>query len=202
MQPPRDDNPEPTQDSENHAAASGVRRPVASRELAFKCLFWVAAFWAAVRIPFMVGAALDRFALLLGSMDTGDRTRDEIILATTGVSAEDLAMLRGHLSKEGRIVIYGDLNTVDAKERLGAEYLLHIQYQTLKNLLYPQPRDGQIARNPEELQRLLDPRLANDLVIAEFTLSKSPLPTAAPLSLLFERQGKFLLRYWLLESAR
>lgn len=189
-------------ESEEHAAASGVGRPVASRELAFKCLFWLAAFWAAVRIPFMVGAALDRSSLLLGSMDTGARTRDEIILATTGVSAEDLAMLRGHLSKEGRIVIYGDLNTVDAKERVWAEYLLHIQYQTLRNLLYPQPRDGQIALNPEELQRLLDPLLANNLVIAEFSLSRSPLPPAAPLSLLLERQGKFLLRYWLLESAR
>ena len=80
------------------------------------------------------------------------------------------------------------------------EALVRLQYERLKNLLYPTPRDATFARTPDQLLETLDPKLAGRLIVVDGTQEEVELPVPAEFELLHEHRlgASGRVRFWLL----
>lgn len=115
------------------------------------------------------------------------------IARAAGVTPDVLALLRRTLGEDGRLVVYCPYRgTV-------VELIVRTQFERLKNLLYPTPRDVAFAHEAAELQQWVEARLAGRLVVVDGTQEPTELPVAARFDLLTEqRLGDMRVRYWLL----
>ena len=113
------------------------------------------------------------------------------------VSPEVMAALTDRLGEGSRLVVY-----CPYPEPIFVN-LVRQQYERLKNLLYPEPRDVRFAVSPEELGRWIEARFENKLVVLDGTQEAVSLPVPGEFDLMTEQAvgagGR--LRYWLLRRA-
>jgi hypothetical protein len=101
-----------------------------------------------------------------------------------------------------RLVCYYPVDELPEADRFPASERLHVQQQLLRNLLYPHPRDGQIARDASELARWIEPGYERRLVVVDLRQTGGALPGTAEFDLLHEQPvGKGRIRYWSLRKA-
>lgn len=122
------------------------------------------------------------------------------IESAVGVLSQNQTLLQQRLGRDGRLVVYFPVAGT-AEEKVFWEKLLRDEYERLKNLLYPMPRDVAFARNAEELTAKLDAKLAGRLIVVDGTLVDGELPVRAEFDLLVDqRLGPVRLRFWLLRK--
>lgn len=162
----------------------------------------LACAFVAARVPALVA---DVFARGGKQLDDARKaltmTRDELVEATAAVPPDLEALLRSRLGTEGRLVAFLPLGEMpEAARRLGEATLL-AQYDCLRNLLYPEPRDVRMARDAGELRGFLEPRFAGRLLVADFGQQGERLPVPGTFELLRERRiGSGRARWWLLRE--
>jgi len=184
--------------SEPHSSPERPRAALPRRRAAADWLLALAVAWLLAAIPFLARDALERLpgayahagAALTESR--GLRIHQEI-----GVSPAVGKLLADRLGQSGRMVVYCPY---PGEVFVG---LLRLQYERLKNLLYPEPRDVRFARSADELGGWIEPRFENKLVVVDGTQESGPLPVAAEFELMAEQPigGGGRLRYWLLRKA-
>lgn len=141
---------------------------------------------------------------------------DATILRASGIAPELVAAIRANLPEAarpdgGRLVLYipygGGEYEMDAADPRGAmARQVRELWGRMKNLLYPQPRDVQFAREAKELTPWLDPAYAGRLLVLDGTqplgAQPPPLAVGGRYTLLHEqRLGVLLMRLWRWEGA-
>lgn len=154
--------------------------------------------WLLASLPFLVVDAAERVPETLSKAhaalteSVAERLEKEI-----AVSPEVMAALTDRLGEGSRLVVY-----CPYPEPIFVN-LVRQQYERLKNLLYPEPRDVRFAVSPEELGRWIEARFENKLVVLDGTQEAVSLPVPGEFDLMTEQAvgagGR--LRYWLLRKA-
>ena len=184
----------------------GVRATIAGRQLASPrfVLLAIAVAFCVVRAPLLL--------LLDPHLDTQSRqslsssfaqaqlavssTRGELLQRAVGIPEDIEAMLRQHLGPDGRLVLY-----LPYKDP-AMVVLLRLQYERLKNLLYPTPRDTAFANSQPELASYIDAQFHNRMIVVDGTQEPVPLPVDAEFEQIAEQPlgGGGVVRYWLLRK--
>lgn len=154
--------------------------------------------WLLVRVPFGAAAAIERLpATWTEARAAFVLPADARIEHALGVPPRVAELLRRSLPEDGRLVVYSPYPGP-------AGDLVRLQYERLKNLLYPTPREARFARDVEELQQHVERRFERRLVVVDGTQESIELPVAARFELLHEQRiGAMRVRYWrLLEGGR
>jgi hypothetical protein len=173
---------------------------------------FVAAAGAAVALPvaFTVADLPQRAADAAHALVAATAPPAEVLQASTGVTAGELELLRrcfappaaGQPSAPTRLVCYYPIDELPEATRPAWTGRLDVQRQVLRNLLYPWPRDGQIARDAVELARWIEPGYQHRLVVVDLRQNGGALPGTAEFDLLHEQTvGLGRVRYWSLRKA-
>ncbi|MEC7583518.1 MAG: hypothetical protein VYE77_04310 [Planctomycetota bacterium] len=162
---------------------------------------WLSALalaWLLASLPFLAVDAAERLPDTLSkahaalTLSVAERLEQEI-----AVSPEVMEALTDRLGEGSRLVVY-----CPYPEPIFVN-LVRLQYERLKNLLYPEPRDVRFARSPEELAGWIDAKFDNKLVVLDGTQGPVDLPVPGEFELMTEQAvgegGR--LRYWLLRKA-
>jgi hypothetical protein len=154
---------------------------------------WVglALAWLVVRLPGNVVATARELPTEWRQAQaalTQDAT--SLIQASTGMPLALQSQLRS-LPPAARLVLFlpypGD----------GAEALLRLQWERVKNLLYPRPREVSFARKPADMASLLVARNEGRLFVLDGTQEDIELPLVAEFQLLGTYEvGSSKLRLW------
>ena len=115
----------------------------------------------------------------------------------SSISPALVRAVREAIPAEGRLVLYFPYPGEQS------EFLLRHQFECIKNLLYPAPRDVAFARTADELRGLIAPGDEGRLFVYEGALGPSALTVGGRYELLHERTlGAVRLRLWRLEECR
>jgi hypothetical protein len=161
-------------------------------------LIGLALVWCLVRVPFLLADGAARLPeTWRQARAAATRSRDELVDAAIGLPPAIERLLRERLPEDGRLVVYSPYRGEVA------EYLLRTQFERLKNLLYPSPRDAHFALDAADLQRRIEARFDRKLVVVDGTQADAPLPVPGDFELLREQRlgGAMRVRYWLLRRA-
>jgi hypothetical protein len=176
------------------------RRPAA------RLLLLLAAGWLLLRVPFLLADAGSRLpADWQQARAAVTQSRAELIQTAIGVSTEIERLLRERLPEDGRLVVYAkplpEGTAADVVQWY--EFTLRTQFERLRNLLYPTPRDAHFARDAGELRQRIESRFEHKLIVVDGTQEDVPLPAPGEFELLTEqRLGPAIrVRFWLLRKA-
>jgi hypothetical protein len=161
-------------------------------------LLAVALVWLFVRVPFLVADCAGRLPDAWRQAGAAlTQPRAALVEAAIGVTPTVERLLRERLPEDGRLVVYSPYRGEVA------EYLVRTQFERLKNLLYPAPRDAHFALDADDLRRRLEARFAGKLVVVDGTQEDTPLPAPGEFELLADQRlgGAMRVRYWLLREA-
>lgn len=175
------------------SATASVRRRGAT--------FWLSALalaWLLASLPFLAVDAAERLPDTLSKAHAAlTRSVAERLDQEIAVSPQVMEALTDRLGEGSRLIVY-----CPYPEPIFVN-LVRLQYERLKNLLYPEPRDVRFALSPEALAQWIDARFENKLVVLDGTQEAVDLPVPAEFDLMTEQPvgGGFRLRYWLLRKA-
>lgn len=177
------------------SAPGAAPRPVGVVLLAAAAVFLLA------RVPLLAWEAGDSLSAVWRRAQDALSVPEAVrIESAVGVLAANQTLLQQRLGRDGRLVVYFPVAGTDS-EKVFWEKLLRDEYERLKNLLYPTPRDATFARNAEELTARLDPKLVGRLIVVDGTLADGELPVRAEFDLLTDQRiGPVRLRFWLLRK--
>lgn len=154
-----------------------------------------------VRLPFLLAdswsAVAESAALVQRGLTEAAPAR---IQRVTAVTPEFVAAVREHLPADGRLVLYSPYVGNEL------EFLLRLQFERTKNLLYPRPRDVHFAAGAEELQRKVrsdGPSFDGRLLVLDGTQGGAELAIGGRYELVHSETfgGAALLRLWRLVEA-
>jgi hypothetical protein len=149
-----------------------------------------------VRLPEIGSAAVSAMTTSVGQR----------VERASGISPELIAAIRASMPADGRLVLYSpyggkefEFDATDARGELSRQ--VRGLWERMKNLLYPMPRDVHFARDPGELQMLVDASLAGRLLVVDGTQGPGELTVGGRYELVFDVPGRVpQLRVWRLRG--
>ncbi len=123
-------------------------------------------------------------------------SRDERMQQAVGIPAEVEELVRSTLGRDGRLVLFLPY------EHPTMVALLRLQYERLKNLVYPEPRFVRFATSRDELLACMDAEQVGRTLVVDGTQEDMALPVPGTFRVVHEQRlgGAGRLRYWLLEG--
>ncbi len=146
-----------------------------------------------VRLPVLVPATWSAAANIAPAVRRGvTLPAAERIQRVTGIGPAFVTAVREALPDGGRLVLYSPYVGTDL------EFLLRLQFERTKNLLYPRPRDVHFASGAPPLLEKLEPALAGRLLVLDGTQGDAVLAIGGRYELLHTESigGGARLRLW------